>query len=60
MCIATKVQASFFRQVSAKFLEMLRGTTNFPTQVIETMKENGAWYRDRTCDPYHVKVVLYR
>jgi hypothetical protein len=23
-------------------------------------KENGGWYRDRTCDPYHVKVVLYR
>jgi hypothetical protein len=23
-------------------------------------EENGARYRDRTCDPYHVKVVLYR
>jgi hypothetical protein len=22
--------------------------------------KNGGWYRDRTCDPYHVKVVLYR
>ena len=26
----------------------------------EIIKENGGWYRDRTCDPYHVKVVLYR
>jgi hypothetical protein len=23
-------------------------------------EENGARYKDRTCDPYHVKVVLYR
>jgi hypothetical protein len=23
-------------------------------------EKNGARYRDRTCDPYHVKVVLYR
>jgi hypothetical protein len=23
-------------------------------------ERNGGWYRDRTCDPYHVKVVLYR
>ena len=23
-------------------------------------KGNGGRYKDRTCDPYHVKVVLYR
>ena len=23
----------------------------------EMIGENGGWYRDRTCDPYHVKVT---
>ena len=24
--------------------------------ILKSFKENGGWYRDRTCDPYHVKV----
>ncbi len=32
--------------------EIRRGRLGF-----EKIWENGGWYRDRTCDPYHVKVV---
>jgi len=32
-----------------------------PGRVSETFQRiSGGRYRDRTCDPYHVKVVLYR
>lgn len=31
-----------------------------PTHVTGFIVKNGGRYRDRTCGPYHVKVVLYR
>jgi hypothetical protein len=39
------------------------GKTGFPQRLwdfVTVTEKNGGWYRDRTCDPYHVKVVLYR
>ena len=27
--------------------------------MLKWWEENGGWYRDRTCDPYHVKVIAF-
>jgi hypothetical protein len=35
------------------------GAKQFP-KVFEKPRQNGGRDRDRTCDPYHVKVVLFR
>ena len=34
--------------------------TNATVEVAQAIEQIGGRYKDRTCDPYHVKVVLYR
>jgi hypothetical protein len=36
------------------------GTFVADTQFADFLAKHGGRYRDRTCGPYHVKVVLYR
>ena len=38
----------------------MNGRFCFGSAIMDDGKTSGGRYKDRTCDPYHVKVVLYR
>ena len=53
LCAPSEIPAS------AQATEIARGF-GWRMRRVVWCEKNGGRYRDRTCDPYHVKVMLYR